>query len=238
VSKLLIIMPSKTGQLYKDRIPACENTWLKNCPCDYKFLSDADMGLVEIDQYDQVHDPIRTLRMIGMATYAYARGYDHMFRCDTDTYVWINRLLASGFEQHDYMGYCLEYPGQETIRGHATRTAHGGDGFFLSRRAMEIIKNAKPHTYYDGKYWGDMWTGDVLWRHGIHCKRDTRFMDGSGYTQHHGNIFAHELPLDHPYIAVHPVPAENMQAIYDRFPMMPAETVAPRTQLWHTPSGR
>ena len=227
-SKLVIVIPTKTTSTYSDRIPACLETWLKDCPCDFKMLSDADMGLKEIDQHDNANDPIRTLRMKGMTQWCYDAGYEYLFRCDTDTYVWVNRLLHCGFEKHDYMGLAGDY-----AQPNQRKTAHGGVGFFLSRKAMQIVKDAPVEKTWDGKYWGDMWAGMVLFRRGIHCKRDTRFMDGGGHRLHNGNILADELPLDHPYIAIHPVnPNQNFYDLHKRFPKLSDVTIEPDKQLW------
>jgi hypothetical protein len=243
-NKLLIAIPIKSEQKYVDRMNACRNTWLScvpdadsrlNPPLAYKAFSDAELGL------DPNSPTVRPWRTKLMCKYALENGYDYIFRTDSDAYVWVNRLLASGFEQHDYMGWCLDYPKHlEKERG--LRTAHGGIGFFLSRRAMEIVANTEPWKQEDGIYWGDIWTGEVLWKHGIYCHRDTRFLDGSNGDptgalaasdiQHHGNIFADELPETHPYIAVHPVPAENMYEIHERFNDLPAGTTPPERQLW------
>lgn len=223
--RLLIAIPIKNeneGRNYRERSVACEATWLKNSPCDYKFFTDAELGL------DPKRSDIRPMRTKLMCKYALEHGYDYVFRTDSDAYVWVNRLLACGFEQHDYMGWCIDYKERFNPR----RTAHGGIGFFLSRRAMQIIVDTPPFRCVDGNYWGDIWTGEVLAKNFIRCHRDTRFMDGSGSSLHHGNIFAHELPENHPYVSIHPVPVENMFGIHERFPVMSAESIAPVEQLW------
>jgi hypothetical protein len=227
--KLLIAIPIKTEPHYTDRAIACLDTWLKDCPCDYKLFSDADLGLTEINQHDNENDPIRTWRTKLMVKHAYDNGYDFIFRVDSDAYVWVNRLLACGFENHDYMGWCLQEPQGEWC----VNTAHGGCGFFLSRRAMEIVIDAPIEKYADGKYWGDLWVGQQLYKAGIHCHRDTRFLDGSSHANHHGNIAADELPLDHQYIVVHPVNPcpENYYAIHERFKNVSSETIPPDKQL-------
>ena len=233
---LLIALPTKTDQQYFDRFEACKETWLKDCPVEYRGFSDADLGLTEINQHDNATDPIRTNRTKLMVKWAYDRGFDYIYRVDTDAYVWVNRLLASGFEHHDYMGWCLntpETPGQEWC----INTAHGGIGFTLSRRAMKVIVDAPIERYGDGKYWGDLWAGHQLWKSGIRCHRDTRFLDGgrTSTSNHYGNILAAELPDNHQYISIHPVlPIYNMLAIHERFKHLSAETTPPEKQLWET----
>lgn len=239
--KLVIMIPlksDKSGIHYAMRWKACQETWLANPAVDFKGLSDADLGLNEINQHDNEKDPIRTHRMIEMTRWAFENGYDYMFRTDTDAYVWTNRLAACGFEKYDYMGYCRDRD-QPRFSGRPNEwcvtNAHGGIGFFLSRKAMEVILRAPVEKYADGKYWGDLWAGHQLWKKGIHCQRDTRFLDGgrTGVSSHHGNILAEELPDNHPYVSIHPVnPIENFYAIHERFKDLPAETIAPKRQLW------
>ena len=239
--KLLIAIPVKTSPHYAKRFEICKETWLKNVPPDgatdavfceefpvcYKGFFDAELGLTEINQHDNAHDPIRTWRTKLMVKYAYDNGYDYIFRVDSDAYVWINRLWTCGFQNHDYMGWCLQAPQGEWC----VNTAHGGVGFFLSRKAMEIVMNAPVEKYADGKYWGDLWAGQQLYKRGIHCHRDKRFLDGSSHEGHHGNIGLSDLPLDHQYISVHPIHPPAMAEFHRKFARMPAETVEPEKQL-------
>lgn len=236
--KLLICIPTKTLPYYQDRARACEDTWLMYIPRDgdtiddlyaqreaatsetegarlnnrilfaigasdvyYKFFSDADLGVDE-------NDPkVRQLRTKLMAKYAYDAGYDFMFRVDADAYCYVNRLMASGFEQWDYAGNCLNYPKHlEVDKGR--RTAHGGAGFTLSRKAMAIVKEWEPFPQSDGIYWGDIGAGELLWKHGIYCHRDSRFVDKGD-----GHFDADNLPRDHNYITVHPVEPEQMYSL-------------------------
>lgn len=211
-----------------ERIEWCKETWLKDSPVDWKGFTDSELGLTEIDQHDNLNDPIRTWRTKLMSKWAFKNGYEYMFRVDSDAYVWIHRLLACGFEKYEYSGWCL--PGG---------TAHGGVGFFLNRLSLERVMEAPVERFRDHKYWGDLWAGTQLQKFGVKCHRDTRFLDGSSgdITIHHGNILADELPLDHPYISIHPVgDFENMKAIHERFKHIPAETIAPEYQIFNTPS--
>ncbi len=234
--RLLIALPvksEKSGAHYPIRWEMCQSTWLRDSPVDFHGFMDAELGLSEIDQHNNALDPIRTLRTQLMVRWALEHGYDYLFRTDTDSYVWVNRLMACGYEQHDYMGWCVGYP-RHLEKDWAMNTAHGGVGFILSRRSMEIVATAPVEKYSDGKYWGDLWAGHQLWKHGIYCHRDTRFLEGSSgdHKQHDGNISAEELPQNHPYIALHPVPAVNMLAIHEKFKHISAETVAPELQMW------
>src|SRR5208282_981749 len=61
--------------------------------------------------------------------WAVAHNYDYVFRCDTDTFINIPRLLASWFEKFDYMGRQLGVP---KVNGYC----YGGPGFFVNRKAL------------------------------------------------------------------------------------------------------
>jgi hypothetical protein len=80
-------------------------------------------------------------------------GYDFLFTCDVDTYVVIPRLLACGFEQHDYVG-------RRCDEGHAG----GGYGYWLSRRAVEILASDPPNGT---AAYNDLGIGMKLRDHGV-----------------------------------------------------------------------
>jgi hypothetical protein len=48
MQQLLIAIPIKNkneDRDYQARAVACKETWLKDCPCDYRFFTDEDLGL-------------------------------------------------------------------------------------------------------------------------------------------------------------------------------------------------
>jgi hypothetical protein len=92
--------------------------------------------------------------------WAWLRGYDYIFQAITDTFVVPSRLLASGFEHYDYVG---------TANAELTAVG-GGPGFWLSRKAMQILISA-PVTHWCS----DGWTGDVMSRNGIKLTHDSRY---------------------------------------------------------------
>ena len=127
--------------------------------------------------------------------WALFQGYDYMFACFTDTYAAPERLLSSGFEKSDYFGdvYC-----------HADGKPYcqGGQGYFLSRRAMELL-NDDPTNYPNE----DCWVGDVLYKHPeIKCGDSKNFvwcghLDGAGPTKNNTHITAHLSNADGGYTA-------------------------------------
>lgn len=92
--------------------------------------------------------------------WAIANGYDYVFQTSVDTYVAVPRLLQSGFEQWDYIGRrCTNGP-------HAS----GGAGYWLSRKALDILVAETPHRNYE-----DLWVGETLASHGIPVFNDERY---------------------------------------------------------------
>ncbi len=93
--------------------------------------------------------------------WAVERNYDYVFRCDTDTFIRIPQLLASGFEEHDYVGRRL---------GPAPGYAYGGPSMGLSNKALRILADAPITITAD-----DVWVGETLKQHGILLHDDRRY---------------------------------------------------------------
>lgn len=97
-------------------------------------------------------------------------GYDFCFKCDTDTFVVPERLLASGFEKHDYTGVFngplgipdhvhggwMERPSGRQGKFYAWPS--GGSGYWVSAKASQLI--AQENEVDD--YAEDRWVGQVL----------------------------------------------------------------------------
>ena len=86
--------------------------------------------------------------------------HDYAFIVPTDCYVIVPRLLASGYERHDYTGY------QVPDEGHIG----GGSGYWLSKRAMEAAAAADPLIDYE-----DRWVGNVVRAAGLVPWHDARY---------------------------------------------------------------
>jgi hypothetical protein len=100
-------------------------------------------------------------------------GFGHAFQVFTDTYVDLGRLLASGFEARDYIGCFPRYaPGLVTDGGYA----FGGPGYWLSRRASEILLASRwPVRIPRRGAAEDYWVGNVLHGAGIDGWNDPRY---------------------------------------------------------------
>jgi GT2 family glycosyltransferase len=114
---------------------------------------------------DYFHMPYK-LREI--CRYALREGYDYVFTPCDDVYVDVYRLSTSEFKGHDYIGNLWN----------GNPYAHGGPGFWLSKKACEIIANAPVTSTHD-----DEWVGMVLAEHGIFGHHDTRYAYDSDVLQ-------------------------------------------------------
>lgn len=111
---------------------AQRDTWIKDIPegVDHKFFlgsADTSRGADEVflDTGDTFSDI--TEKVVAMFRWALEHGYDFVFKADLDTLVCPVALLASGFEQHDYVGGLNNF------------FASGGSGYWLSRRAIQHV---------------------------------------------------------------------------------------------------
>lgn len=100
--------------------------------------------------------------------YALGLGYDYIFKADVNTYIHVPRLLRTNYWKHDYIGF---YRGNHEIPG---GYASGGSGYWLSRRAMEIVANTEMQLdYIDGERGyvrgEDLQVGRALFANGIVC---------------------------------------------------------------------
>lgn len=89
--------------------------------------------------------------------------YDFVFRADTDTFVHVPRLIASGFEKFDYTGRKLGGPKEHGY-------AYGGPGYWVSNKACRILMDAPITIVAD-----DVWVGETLRQHGIPLNDDPRY---------------------------------------------------------------
>lgn len=86
--------------------------------------------------------------------------WDYVFKCDNDTYVSVPRFIAYDPNGRDYIGCkCMFY-------------AHGGGGYWLSRRAAIVLSE---HLQWP-QYPKDRQVGEILLAHGMPCHFDGRFV--------------------------------------------------------------
>jgi hypothetical protein len=91
---------------------------------------------------------------------------DYIFKCDTDTYVALDRLLAYPYKEHDYAGYewkCFPHP-----------YASGGAGYWLSNEAIKVLLQHPPSADLSMPA-EDYWVGQVLGEAGIRLYPDSNY---------------------------------------------------------------
>lgn len=114
------------------------DSWIKDAPegLDIKFfLGDPNLNDARSDEvYLGVGDGYRdcSAKSIEQCKWALEHGYTHMLKADLDTLIFPGRLMNSGFEKHDFVG-----------TNHSDGTVSGGAGYWLSKKAMEVIAKLK-----------------------------------------------------------------------------------------------
>jgi hypothetical protein len=123
---------------------------------DDEFVVDAP------DDYEGL--PLKTKEIL---KWSLRNGYDFTFLCDTDSFLIVQGLMACGFEKYDYCGrfgraVSLGVPYRYTdsrgiVEENHYLTASGGLGYFLSRKAAEIVVSGEPTSWAE-----DMWVAQVM----------------------------------------------------------------------------
>lgn len=171
--KLLIAVKSCAEDMQRGAHQAIRETWgrdFKNS--DLRFfigigdsnwiLDEDEVFLLAPDDYDGL--PQKTKSIL---KYSLEREYDYTFLCDVDTFLMPSKLMNCGFEKYDYSGrFGFTVPlGQKYIyrdnRGIVNENAYiaasGGLGYFLSKKAAEIVVQHEPDTWAE-----DLWVANVL----------------------------------------------------------------------------
>jgi hypothetical protein len=134
--RVLIAVPSCWRD--RDTHQVIRDTWKKDSPVHVHFFMGrgntphfSDETVLDVpDDWDGL--PRKTQ---AICRWAVEKDFDFIFKADTDSYVSIPRLLASGFEKYHYSGCCGEKPNEYPD---SCFPANGG-GYWLSRRAFEYL---------------------------------------------------------------------------------------------------
>ena len=191
----------QSSHLHRDWQASQRETWIRDIPggVDYRFFlgnpvaGDASADEVFLDIPDDYGSTC--FKMRGIAEWALAGGYQHVYKIDMDTLVNVGNLLGSGFREHDYTGGLYKHP-----RG--LLFASGGSGYWLSERALRLVA-AEPtwegqlndnHSGEGGH--SDVWVAMIMERNGIplHDDRRYKFLPGerlevSTIALHLGSVF-------------------------------------------------
>jgi hypothetical protein len=151
----VLVAISSCEQYERDGLNAPpRETWLADAKAkgwDYKFFHGSgatpkeDVEVVNCpDEYYALTDKTKA-----KIRYALEHGYNFCFMCFPDTYACTERLFTCGFESYDYYGNVYQHPG-------GPRYCQGGPGFFLSRKAMEIINSSNKSYPNEDTFIGDL----------------------------------------------------------------------------------
>lgn len=183
------------------------DTWMRDIPgdVDFKFFhgsgsscypgSDKKFSRADVDKVWLDTVTLRTPesyehlieRAQELYTGAFYADYDFVFKCYPDTYVDVPKLLSSGFEKHDYFGHWLTAPGVSPTNPRGC--LGGGEGYWLSRKALELVVGATPCVDPIGE---DTWIGEIMGNNHIPMIDHTGYGDGVTL---HGSI--KQNPIDY-----------------------------------------
>jgi hypothetical protein len=145
------------------------------------------------DSYIKLIDKTRC-----MVKYILDHDYDYGFFTDTDTFVCVDKLLASAFTEHDYIGWC-----------HGRDYCQGGSGYWLSNKAMRVLVEDNEPT--PTTVWEDLHVGTVLARHGILPTNDERYLVGPA------NVHQDWPTKGNDIITLHKLTVETMEKVWQRY---------------------
>ena len=180
---------------------AIRDTWGATPVIPYRFflgdtepISADEVGLFCPDNYFSL--PAKTQESL---KWALERGYTHMIRAFTDTYIDTQRLDMAQFGLLDYVG--------NMCYSHKFEFIHGGPGYVLSARAAQLVVDADVGT------WAleDQWVGWLMIQNGIEGFHDPRFSMGRSYL--------HKEPFPTPANDILSVHLSSQRGQYDKYLM-------------------
>ena len=176
------------GSCKKNRDAGCldaiRQTWAKSPSMSYMFFLGTGCAAPQNDELvfgfpDGYFD--QNAKHQAALAWALSQGFTHVFLADDDTYIDTGRLFSSGFEAHDYVGNAVGTPRRGQPCGVDHDYCHGGPGYWLSKRACQVIVDApfdlnRPEHRID-----DQWIGLALKEAGILPVHDPRYSLGTSY---------------------------------------------------------
>lgn len=166
----------------RDRIngfhDAIRQTWGKDLPESVAlrfFMGGEHLGLdwpLSDEVYLETPDDYRSLpfKTKQIAKYFLETKFEKVFLCDNDTYVDIPGLLKYPYQDYDYAGRFSFWPkdaqlgttfryddGQGNIHDPCHAWASGGYGYFLSKKAAQLVADMTPVSWAE-----DLSVGQVL----------------------------------------------------------------------------
>lgn len=216
-----VLVAIKSCWAHAGRNEQCRRTWLLNRAVDYRFFVGQGSSRYDLLPDEAMLDCPDDYASLPFKTQAICRwslekDQDFVFFCDNDTYCCVPRLLGSDFYRADYTGFFVRCVSCEPdAEGHCTCVtgegqrlysyASGGSGYWLNRRAMEVVEAAdftkdplRPDRPEPSTRGEDLQVGWALGRAGIKCRLDPRYslywpgprMDNPTITLHNTTAFS------------------------------------------------
>lgn len=188
MKKVLIAIISCLSDKQSGRNQSLRETWLQDTFWDRIFFYGKDVraGTDEIclNVSDGEWDVVRKSRLAKI--WALDKEYDFVFTVFPDTWVDISQLMKSRFDSSDFMSDSHAPAGTQRDGGwtHSHPCICGGDGYWTSKRACEVIRDADPEFLQNitqGRA-EDLWTSEVLGAAGIVLTDNIEY--GKGITVH------------------------------------------------------
>jgi hypothetical protein len=155
---------------------AIRNTWLPLVPKDTRVAFFSGRGIetrtkgvytdeVFLDCDDSYQGLPEKVQCI--VKWALENGYDHVLKLDDDVVVNPEQLLASGYDEHPYVGTDGHRPCPPTRPFFIA----SGFAYWMDKQCMELVANATlpPNNYDEG------WVAGILYEHGIALHADQRY---------------------------------------------------------------
>ena len=160
--KILIAVESCFRDLQNGSHQVIRETWGKDLDSsvDLRFfiggaerllLQEDEIQLDVKDDYDNL--PYKTKEIF---RWGWTKGYDFIFKCDVDSFLVPSKLLSCNFKSYDYVGFFTSNSEIPYLY------ASGGHGYFLSRRAAEVIASSAPDLTKRHLQNEDLWVGYTL----------------------------------------------------------------------------
>lgn len=150
--RILICIKSCKRDQYNGYNDNVRNTWLRDLKgANYCFV--LGNGATRLHPDELILNCGDDYRSLPQKTHALCKWfndqeYDFLFACDTDTAVVPSRLLECPFGDTDYYGYFNGEIGKpRDVYYSLWAWASGGSGYFLSKRAAQIVSEVNPDNH-------------------------------------------------------------------------------------------
>ena len=174
--RLLIAIKSCVRDAVRGNHDAIRRTWGKDFPAcvDLRFFMGRDVNYLGMmddevmadapDDYDSL--PYKSREIL---RWSIQQNYDFSFLADTDTFVVPSKLMSCDFQRYDFsgrfgsmpeLGKTFNYRDQRGVYNNIHPWPSGGVGYFVSRKAAEIVVATDPVVWAE-----DMFVGQALGPH-------------------------------------------------------------------------